>query len=55
MEAHMLGINLANKKTRGIERIARRYGNEGEELRRLAEYPEALKKYQRTAEALQGR
>ena len=55
METHMLGSNLTKKKTRDFERSARRYGNEGEELRRLTEYPEALKKYHLTLAALQNR
>ena len=54
MEKQLLGSNLA-KKTRDFERSARRYGNEGGEMKLLQEYPDALQKYQKTVAAIRQR
>ena len=55
METQLLDSTLAKKKTRGFERSARRYGDEGGEIRRLREHPDAMDRYRETVEALQRR
>ena len=46
METHFLGSIQTKKRVRDYERSAKFYGNDEEQLKRLEEYPRALKSYQ---------
>ena len=55
METHFLGIIQTKKRVRDYERSAKYYGNDEEQLKRLEEYPKALRSCQEIVRRLRQR